>query len=181
MVNRIPRKKYRCWYCAAILWSLPAMEIHLKNRFHKNFTDAKIQKYRKRRLLELRAAGKENDCGYGWESFTEGEYCPFVWPQEKVICGCLHSPMSLDINNSIICPCLIDRPDLIDKYRILKIEPGFYEGKVEQMELINDRLKFIFATISGVTSSGRSDATRATRFKLESSKTTAFEIPKRTI
>lgn len=166
IMQKIERIKFRCWWCKAILWSEVAIQRHLQNKYHYEYTDEKKSKDRIKRFKELAALGKEDQCFLGYEAFYEPEFCPFVYPNEKVICSCVPHPQSVNLYGIVLCPVMIDRPELIRKYKTIKIEPGIYEGKVEQMELVNERLRFVFAT-------------RDKRFSLESSKTTAFEFLKR--
>lgn len=139
-MKKLPREKYRCEYDKTVFWMEEAIKKHSKKR-HKN----KNPKY---------------------TSFYENELCPFY--PTKAICNCL-TPTPIYEGNIPACPYLIDRPDLLIKFKILNVEPGVYEGYIEQIELLNGRVKFNYRTVDDKI------------FILNGPKTTAFEIMKRSV
>ena len=139
-MRKLLKEKYKCEHCKFIFWMEKALLFHTK-RNHKN----KLPRY---------------------TVFEEEELCPFYTEKERV-CNC-NNPVPLYDNGYPACPYLIDRPDLISLYRITKIIPGTYNGVIEKIERVGEKIKF-------------SMNSNTQRFNLIGTKTTAFEIMKRTV
>lgn len=147
MSLKINRIKYRCERCKRIYWSEQAVKVHLKKVHKVNFKD----------LVS----------GDDWTTFYEPELCPFVYPDERVICNCL-TQVSVSIEGIAICPSLIDRRDLIERHRIVSVKSGSHIGKIEYMEMLaGNRLRLIFRNVGGE------------RFLINTTKTITYEILKR--
>ncbi len=127
--------------CGKIHWSKEAMDKHQRS---------------------VHRTSQEN-----YVSFLEPELCPFLFPNERKVCNCVQ-PQAIYPDNTAACPYLLDRPDIKNHYHFIEMKPGIYIGRIESINITNNRVHFILAG-------------NGARYLFDSPKTIAFEIFKRSV
>src|SRR5947209_6298997 len=130
MTQKISRDKYECLVDGFIYWSEKAVNKHIKRLHKEELNSGKLHRVAEKKRKEQGSIGKADMVGEGWIKFYEPELCPYIFPHRKIICTC-QMPISTDVWNNVVCPCLIDQPDIARKYKLVDIVPGIYKGIIE--------------------------------------------------